>query len=204
MRIFTPAKISIKNFVPSPWRVLAQRTKSPSFFLFVFGFLPFCFLFQPLLQAEEWKFDFSRRVKDSSEKDSSEKDMGGARGPASSEKSFIASLFDSSEPMQEMVILNTEKGFIPAMVQLRLGGNYRIHVVNVNDKEKNVSFVLDSFSQHHATFFGKIKTFDIHPQKTGVFRFVSPETSAQGRLVILQPNETSQSNVPLRRPASEE
>lgn len=204
MQIFTRAKISIKKFMPCSWKSFQQSAMRFFIFRFVFGFLISCFLYHPLLQAEEWKFDFSRRLKESSEKESQEKDKGESRGPASSVKGFITSLFDSSEPMQEMVILNTEKGFIPAMVQIRLGGYYRIHVVNVNDKEKNVSFVLDSFSQHHATFFGKIKTFDIHPQKTGVFRFVSPETAAQGRLVVLQPNDLPLSNVPLRRPASGE
>ena len=42
----------------------------------------------------------------------------------------------------------------------------------------NVSFVLDSFSEYHATFYGKIKSFVIRPVKEGVYKFVSPETSA--------------------------
>lgn len=97
---------------------------------------------------------------------------------------FFQSLFQSGEIAQEIVVLNTDKGFIPSTIRVRKGLNYEIHVVNVNEKEKNVSFVLDSFSEHHATYYGKIKTFVIHPQKEGVYRFISPETSAQGKLVV--------------------
>jgi hypothetical protein len=68
----------------------------------------------------------------------------------------------------------------------------------VNEKEKNVSFVLDSFSEHHATYYGKIKTFTIRPQKEGVFKFVSPETAAQGKLVVFPA-----SGPETRMPASE-
>ena len=44
--------------------------------------------------------------------------------------------------------------------------------------------MLDAFSEHHATFYGKIKSFVIRPQKEGVYKFVSPETAAQGKLVV--------------------
>lgn len=149
--------------------------------------------------AEEWKVDFSRRVKGAAVKELSE-----APTEAPAEKSFIGSLFDSAEPLQEVVILNTEKGFIPATVRVRQGGNYKIHVVNVNDREKNVSFVLDSFSEHHATYFGKIRTFEIRPKRNGVFRFVSPETSAQGRLVVYPAGEQEpRESISIRQPAAE-
>ena len=52
----------------------------------------------------------------------------------------------SQEPTQEIVILNTEKGFVPASVRVKKGVAYKIHVVNLNMKEKNVSFLMDSFS----------------------------------------------------------
>lgn len=146
--------------------------------------------------AQEWKLDLSRRIKDPPPKELSQ----GATETASG-KNFLASLFDSSEPTQELVILNTDKGFVPATVRVRQDGSYRIHVVNVNDREKNVSFVLDAFSEHHATYFGKIKTFEIRPKRSGVFRFVSPETAAQGRLVVYPASETQP--VDQRLPASE-
>jgi len=137
----------------------------------------------------EWKVDFSRRTKEVHTQD--------LRSPASTDAApdvapvagsppptFFESLFQTGDVAQEIVVLNTEKGFVPSTIRVKKGLNYQIHVVNVNDKEKNVSFVLDSFSEHHATFYGKIKSFVIRPQKEGVYKFVSPETSAQGKLVV--------------------
>ena len=133
----------------------------------------------------DWKVDFSRREQESRVQD--------LREPASSDQptlaeppkaGFFETLFQSNDIAEEIVVLNTDKGFVPSTVRVKKGLAYEIHVVNVNEKEKNVSFVLDSFSEHHATFYGKIKTFVIRPQKEGVFRFVSPETSAQGKLVV--------------------
>ena len=138
----------------------------------------------------EWKVDFSRRTKEVRTQD--------LRAPASSDASpeivptpggapppsFFESLFQNGDVAQEIVVLNTEKGFVPSSIRVKKGLNYQIHVVNVNEKEKNVSFVLDSFSEHHATYYGKIKSFVIRPQKEGVYKFVSPETSAQGKLVV--------------------
>lgn len=144
---------------------------------FIFALL---FLAQNVLAEGGWKVDLSRRVKEAPPKELTSSESN--ETPA--EKNFFTSLFDSSEPVQEMVILNTEKGFVPSTLRVRQDGNYRIHVVNVNEREKNVSFVLDAFSEHHATFYGKIKTFEIRPKRNGVFRFVSPETAAQGRLVV--------------------
>lgn len=133
----------------------------------------------------EWKVDLSRRYQQTRSQDLREpaSDEVPAAAPAGS-PSLLDSIFHSGDIAQEIVVLNTDKGFMPSTIRLKRGLNYQIHVVNVNDKEKNVSFVLDSFSEHHATFFGKIKTFVIRPQKEGVFRFVSPETSAQGKLVV--------------------
>jgi hypothetical protein len=136
----------------------------------------------------EWTVDLSRRTQNTRTKD--------LREPASSElpiiapdgrvtvpttmssdqmqpppPSFFESLFRSGEISQEIVVLNTDKGFVPSTLRLRKGLNYQIHVVNVNEKEKNVSFVLDSFSEHHATYYGKIKSFVIRPQKEGVYKF---------------------------------
>ena len=97
---------------------------------------------------------------------------------------LIDQIFRPEGAASEIVLLNTERGFVPSTIRVKKGVAYDIHVVNVNDKEKNVSFVLDSFSEHHATYYGKVKTFTIRPAQEGVFRFVSPETSAQGKLVV--------------------
>lgn len=146
----------------------------------------------------DWKVDFSRRFQQNKSQD--------LREPASQElpievpqssPSFVESVFQPNDVDQEIVVLNTEKGFVPGTIRVKKGLSYQIHVVNVNDKEKNVSFVLDSFSEHHATFYGKIKTFMIRPQKEGVFRFVSPETAAQGKLVVYPGTEST------RLPASQ-
>jgi len=150
----------------------------------------------------EWKVDFSRRTQATRQQD--------LREPASSEipvdanlqeqkpPGFFESLFQPSDIAQEIVLLNTDKGFVPSTIRVKKGMNYQIHIVNVNEKEKNVSFVLDSFSEHHATFFGKIKSFVIRPQKEGVFKFNSPETSAQGKLVVFPADKGGD-----RAPASE-
>ena len=147
----------------------------------------------------DWKVDLSRRQQETRSSD--------LREPASTDQpvmidppkaSFFESLFESGQLAGEIVVLNTDKGFVPSTIRVKKGQAYQIHVVNVNEKEKNVSFVLDSFSEHHATFYGKIKTFVIKPQKEGVFKFVSPETSAQGKLVVFPGGPEN------RQPASEE
>lgn len=149
--------------------------------------------------SAEWKVDLSRR-----QKAVRDQDMRDARTPASNsdEKTFFDALFESGEPMQELVILNTDKGFLPPMVRLRKGGKYLVHVVNVNEKEKNISFVLDGFSEHHSTFYGKVKSFRIEPKKEGVFSFNCPETSIEGRLVVYQP-KGAELPTDVRAPASQ-
>lgn len=101
-----------------------------------------------------------------------------------------------TDPSNEIVILNTETGFIPAKVQLRKGEAYKIHVVNLNMREKNTSFLMDAFTQSHNTVFGMQKTFNIEPQVEGIFSFQCPETGIQGQVVVVQdPKEN-------RKPAS--
>ena len=100
------------------------------------------------------------------------------------ERSFVDKIFDPGEPTQDIVILNTERGFVPNTIRIRKDGRYMVHVVNVNEKEKNVSFILDGFSEHHATFFGKVKTFKLEPRKEGVYSFMSPETAVEGRFIV--------------------
>jgi hypothetical protein len=110
--------------------------------------------------------------------------------------SLIERVLDPGETVQDVVILNTEKGFVPSTVRIRKDGKYRIHVVNVNEKEKNVSFMLDAFSEHHATFYGKMRSFNLEAKKEGIYSFQSPETSAEGRLIVFSPQIT------VREPAS--
>lgn len=101
-----------------------------------------------------------------------------------------------ADPSNEIVILNTETGFIPAKVQLRKGEAYKVHVVNLNMREKNTSFLMDAFTQSHNTVFGVQKTFNIEPQVEGIFSFQCPETGIQGQVVVVQ-DPTEQ-----RKPAS--
>lgn len=142
-----------------------------------------------------WDVDLSRR----------KKDLPNSRRPASvsdqvnkdPSKNLLSNFFESVEPTQEIVILNTEKGFIPETVRLKKGQNYKIHIVNVNDKEKNTSFILDAFSEHHATYYGQEKSFAMAPKTEGVFSFQCPETAKQGRIVVFTDSDSG------RKPASE-
>jgi hypothetical protein len=151
----------------------------------------------------DWAVDFSRRADQMPKTtqmtvDTSPKEV------KVEDKNIFDRVLNTSVPMQDIVILNTEQGFVPSTVRVKEGSQYRIVVVNVNEKSKNVSFVLDSFSEHHATFYGKLKSFYINPKKEGVYTFVSPETSAQGRLIVHPATGgTVNSNLEVRSPASE-
>ena len=154
----------------------------------------FILVFVGSIAQAEWEFDFSKRTKEIRKQ---EYDM---PNDAQKKQSVFDYVFTSSEPIQEIVVLNTGKGFVPATLRVRKGMRYKVHVVNVNEDAKNVSFVMDSFSEHHATYYGKIKTFHINPKKEGVYSFQCPETSAQGRLVVHE----AQSSVRMRTPAAEQ
>ena len=169
--------------------------------------LVFCAVtFSAATARGEWTVDFSRRTPAPRIETSS-------RGPASVDdaasdlittpvakidQGFFANVWTSGDVAQDIVIMNTDKGFVPSTVRVKSGLNYQIHVVNVNEAERNVSFVMDGFREHHGTFYGKVKTFVIHPQKEGVYSFNSPETAAQGSLVVMPA-----AGVDLRRPAAE-
>lgn len=145
--------------------------------------------------ALAWEVDFSRRQVDFN------KVKNESRLPASIREdqsaTILTKVFESVEPTQDIVIMNTDKGFVPETVRLRKGGNYRIHVVNVNGKEKNVSFVLDAFSEHHNTVFGEQKTFHVNPKTDGIFSYQCPETAVQGKFIIFSDAAAGD-----RRPAS--
>ena len=144
-------------------------------------FTLFCVFFFAQVTVRAWQVDFSRR----------EKQLESMRVPASivdesgKKEELQEPFFQVIDATQEIVILNTDKGFVPQTVHLKKGYNYKISVVNVNEKEKNSSFVMDAFSEQHATYFGQLKTFTISPKAEGVFSFQCPETSIQGKIVVI-------------------
>lgn len=89
------------------------------------------------------------------------------------------------EPTNQLVILHTERGFIPDKIRVKKGEAYKVHVVNINMREKNVSFIMDSFTQSHNAVFGVEKTFNIEPQVEGIYSYQCPETGMQGQLVVV-------------------
>ncbi|HEX7676441.1 MAG TPA: cupredoxin domain-containing protein [Bdellovibrio sp.] len=149
--------------------------------------------------AHAWEVDFSRRQVDFNKVSNED------RLPASVQEdqsaTILTKVFDSVEPTQDIVIMNTDKGFVPDTVRLKKGSNYRIHVVNVNNKEKNVSFVLDAFSEHHNTVFGEQKVFSVTPKTDGIFSYQCPETAVQGKFIIFSDSNAA-SAASGRRPAS--
>lgn len=155
----------------------------------------------------QWTVDFSRRFKDVQTNDlrapasldaptpvGKQRPMPEAKGTSS--QGVFNSLWSVSEPSQEIVILNTDKGFVPSTVRLKQGFTYRFHIVNINPKEKNVSFVMDSLSEQHGTFFAEPTVFNLKAEQDGVHKFACPETSIEGRLIITP-------NAEVRAPASE-
>lgn len=136
--------------------------------------------------------DVSRRVKAQNSAVSNE-----VRWPASSEsvESFftetpVQEIFNSVEPSQSIVVLHTEQGFLPETIRLRKDGNYRIVVVNVNEKIKNASFILDAFGQTLGTYFGRPKEFPLMPKINGIFTFLSAESGYQGKIVVFSDKES--------------
>lgn len=144
-----------------------------------------------------WEVDFSRRQVDFNRVKNEDRLPASIQEDQSS--SILNKVFDSVEPAQDIVIMNTDKGFVPDTVRLKKGNNYRIHVVNVNGKEKNVSFVLDAFSEHHNTVYGEQKMFYVTPKTDGIFSYLCPETAVQGKFIIYSDTNT---NVAVRKPAS--
>ena len=132
------------------------------------------------LEASAFELDLSRRRKNVP-------DHIDSKVPATvmPQKKGITDFLTGSEVRQEVVILNTDKGFIPSRLSLKRGGRYTIHIVNVNQKEKNVSFILDAFSEHHSTFYGNITSFEVQPAQEGVFSYQCPETSSEGKLIVI-------------------
>ena len=145
--------------------------------------------------ANAWDVDFSRRQVNFSRVQDAD------RLPASIQESqsmdIRGSALDVIEPAQDIVIMNTDRGFVPEQIHLKKGGNYRIHIVNINNREKNVSFIADAFSEHHNTVYGEQKTFSVSPKTDGVFSYQCPETAIQGKFIIYSDAQAGQ-----RKPAS--
>ena len=163
--------MSLQNF-----KIAKQFTKVAVFIL--------CSFVQ--VQVKAWEVDFSRRTKDlkSTRGPASVVDQAGS-GPQQMTLRQMAQFLKPAEPVQEIVILNTEQGFVPERLTLRAGVTYKVNVVNVDASKKNQSFMLDSFSEHHATFFGDRKSFELSPKIEGIFSFQAPETGRQGQIVVL-------------------
>ncbi len=136
-----------------------------------------------------WEIDLSRRRRDiqKNEETTGVKKDNAEIATVNALEKFAPAATNTTE----IVILNTAKGFVPHAIQLKKGETYTIHVVNVNEKEKNTSFIMDSFKEHHATYFGQIKTFSIKPDKEGVFTYQCPETSIEGRVVIYKTDDSN-------------
>ena len=108
------------------------------------------------------------------------------------------------EPTNQIVILNTEKGFVPDKIRLKKGEAYKIHVVNINMSEKNISFIMDSFTQSHNTVFATEKTFNIEPQVEGIYSYQCPETGVQGQLIVVSDEVNVRQKELKRKVASEQ
>lgn len=159
--------------------------------------LAFTVLLSTQMGWADWSIDFSRRAQNVKPEDIK---MDYKKPEA--EKSVFETVFEASTPVQELVILNTESGFVPASIHLKVGKRYKFNVVNVNKNNKNLSFVMDAFSEHHSTYYGALKSFTIQPKKEGVYSFQCPESSAQGRLVVY-PETKTQPSLSQRLPASD-
>lgn len=156
------------------------------------AFLFSLFYFIQVKVHADWKIDLSRRQTDFTRIENQRMpaatnmpDMGSSSQKDAEIFEALKKVVNPVEPSQEIVILQTENGFVPSMIHLKRHDVYKIHVVNLNSKEKNVSFMMDAFSQTHNTVYGTIKSFTINPRIEGVYSFQSPETGAMGKVVIV-------------------
>ena len=125
----------------------------------------FTFFFLTHSAVAEWKVDFSRRRKEIKERENLHSrsyrrsqlpsSRQGKRGiaslddkftvvPKKEEAPFLEGILERQAPAQEIVIMHTKDGFFPANVQIYKDRRYKVHVVNVHQKSKNVSFMMDS------------------------------------------------------------
>lgn len=156
--------------------------------IFLKAFLFSLFFFVQVKVHANWNIDLSRRQTDFNRIENQRMPASTNFEPAKASDADILEalkkVVNPVEPSQEIVILQTESGFVPEMIYLKKNDVYKIHVVNLNQKEKNISFVMDAFSQSHNTVYGNIKTFTIQPKIEGVYSMQSPETGFVGKVVI--------------------
>ena len=126
--------------------------------------------------AYAWEIDLSRRQK------------GTPRSPQSSTSltQVLDTVLDKQGPAQDLVILHTDTGFIPKSIKAPLNSVLRVYIVNVSQKNKNVSFMLDAFGESHGIYFGQVKDFSLTPKVEGQFSFICPETGALGTITIFK------------------
>jgi hypothetical protein len=154
-------------------------------------YLSFLFLGGLLLtsDASAWEVDFSKRQIEFNQVSDIQ------RKPASLPKSdILPGLIQKTaesliEPVQEVAILNTSEGFVPKVLRLKKDVTYKINIVNVHSSEKNLSFVMDAFSESQGTHFGEVKSFTVSPKIEGTFSYLCPETAAEGRIVVIGNSE---------------
>lgn len=154
--------------------------------------------------AYAWEVDFSRRVREFNPTTKETLPWPSAHPPSDELFSIspLKQMFSSLDVGQVIAVLQTEEGFVPSTIRLRKETLYKLHIVNVNEKFKNASFILDSFGQSFGTYFGKPKSFDLNPKVEGTFTFISPETGAQGKIIVFA--ETKNNIAPLAVSQSEE
>ena len=140
------------------------------------------------IQAGDWSVDLSRRQVDFDRIENSRMPATAVTPMKKSDEELLSAVKKIVNPIdisQDIVILQTESGFIPETIQLKKDVTYKLHVVNLNKKEKNVSFMMDAFSQTHSTVYGQVKSFVVHPKIDGVFSYQSPETGFEGKAVVI-------------------
>lgn len=144
-------------------------------------------------KMQAWEVDFSRRANDLATKSSDVVAWPSAPkiGDEFLAESPLKQMFTSLDVGQVIALLQTEEGFVPNTLRLKRDTTYKIHIVNVNEKFKNTSFILDAFGQSFGTYFGKTKSFELAPKVSGTFTFISPETGAQGKIIVFSDKETS-------------
>jgi hypothetical protein len=149
------------------------------------------FFFAQLKSHAGWSIDLTRRqvdfnrITDQRMPASNMKSTPGVSNPSSEVVDALKNIVNPIVPSQEIVIVQNENGFVPNTIQLKKDEVYQIYILNLNSKEKNVSFLLESFDQSHSTFFGVMKSFKISPKLEGVFSYQSPETGSEGKIVVV-------------------
>lgn len=136
------------------------------------------------VHVKAWTVDFSRRTAETQQQPAIQNYPSTLVVSEDKPSSLMSEVFESTAPEEELVLMNTSKGFVPNVLRLKKGQRYKLHIVNVNEREKNVSFILDAFSENHGTFFAEPKVLNLNPKIEGIFSFQCPETGAHGKIIV--------------------